>query len=430
MRVRKLYEELMGREFWSAEQWRECQDSLLRSFVRHCYENVPFYRDRFDSVNLKPGEIGSVEDIEKIPVLKKEEVRANTERLLATNFSKSKLKEGHTTGSTGAPLTFYGSRQRGEYTVAGLWRIYSRCGWEPGEGVASIWGFSDAAVKMPGPKKWLRDIASGTTHLNAWEANEEEFAQWCKILRKRKPGVLICYASSGSRFAKWLLDHDERLPDFKGVYCTSEKLYAAQRDQLAEAFQCPVFDMYGCGEAIHIACTCERQNMHTSPDMCVVETGQADETGRKPLIITGLRNWAMPFLRYMNGDCGELKEGFCECGRKSPLMQLDFTRVADVFTFADGKKYPSLYFVLRLYKEGFDGVGLFQFHQDTIDHIYLRIAKNPDFTDQTANNLKAAVEEIEEHIKHQAKVEILYVDNIDQSANAKHYYAKSDVDRR
>ncbi len=425
--VGRLYKELMAREFWSIQEWRVYQNNLLREFIKHCYENVPFYRKRFDLLGLRPEDIQTVDDLVKIPVLAKDEIRANIDKILATNYPKSSLKEGNTTGSTGKPLKFYGNKERSEYIVAGMWRIYSRCGWRPGDRVASIWGFSSKHNTMPGWKRWLRDFFSSITHLNAWEANDEDFSRWYKLLKKRKPKVLVCYASSGSRFAQWLIDNNKKLESFKGVYCTSEKLYDNQQKLLERAFNCKVFDLYGCGEAIHIACSCEKGNMHINPDMVVMETGEENEVGAKPAIITGLRNWGMPFLRYMNGDSILLKEGVCECGRQSPMMELQISRLADIFKFGNGKSYPSLYFVLRLYKPGFDGVELFQFHQDKIDHIFLRVVKNSKFGDKTAENLELAATEIEEHIEHQAKVELVYVDYIEQSSSAKHYYAKSDV---
>ena len=101
--------------------------------------------------------------------------------------------------------------------------------------------------------------------------------------------------------------------------------------------------------------------------------------------------------------------------------------MSDVFKFLDGKKYPSLYFVLRLYKKGFDSVELFQFHQDKIDHIFLRIVKNKSFSQETHDNILEIINEIKEHINYQANVELIYQNYIEQSSSSKHYYAKSDI---
>lgn len=427
--IYRLYKELLQREHWSRQQWEEYQEDLMRSFVRHCYDNVLFYRRRFQENNLQPGDITTVSQMVKIPILTKRDVRNNVQELIADNYKDKKLTELHTTGSTGVPLACYADLSRSEFTLAGMWRIYSRCGWEPGEKISSIWGFSAKYSKMGLVGLWLRDFVSGHIHFSAWQANNDDFGKWCKRLKKEKPTVLVCYSSSGSRFAHWLLDHGETLSNFKGIYCTAEKLYDHQRTTMEKAFGCKVYDYYGCIEVGHIACECEKGNMHIYPDMVVVETIKSEQVVGPLLVVTGLRNWAMPFLRYSNGDSIQLRNDMCTCGRQSPLMELKITRLADVFRLANGKEYPSLYFILRLYKTGFEGVELFQYHQDKLDHIYLRIVKNAKFTEQTKRNLEAAADEIQEHIEQQAKVEILYVDYIEQSSTAKHYYAKSDVKR-
>ena len=47
---------------------RAFQDERLRRLVSHAYERVPYYGDLFDRQSLKPRDIGSVEDLPKIPI--------------------------------------------------------------------------------------------------------------------------------------------------------------------------------------------------------------------------------------------------------------------------------------------------------------------------------------------------------------------------
>jgi len=424
LNVNKLFVELKQKESWSTKEWREHQNLLFLGFVKYCYEKVPYYKKLFDSINLKLDDIKSIDDIKKIPVLTKDLVRKNTDKLIVKEYFDEKLVS-HTSGSTGSPLTFYGSKERSQHIVAGLWRLYARCGWQPGEQVASIWGFKNQ--DQPGWKMKLRDYFSGITHLNAWKANDPDFEKWFESIKRKKVRIIMCYGSSGSRFANWMIANNKKYKGLKGVFSTSEKLYDFQKAQIELAFNCPVFDMYGCGEAIHLACSCEKSKMHLSPDMSIVEEGSPNIDAQTPLIVTSLINHTMPFLRYQNGDSGSLTDEKCTCGLNTPLMELKVSRLSDVFTFSNGKKYPSLYFVLRLYKKGFDGVELFQFQQDKIDHIFLKIVKNNRFTNDTHDNILKAMSEIENHINNAAVVELIYQEHIEQSSTSKHYYAKSDV---
>lgn len=427
MAIDRVYRDLVSREYWSSGDWSRYQTELLRRFLVHCYEFVPYYRDTFDRLRIKPDDIRGPEDLSLLPVLTKEDVRREGKRLIASNRRPSHLIPIHTTGSTGTPLKFYGDRERRTYVSAGLWRVYSRCGWWPGERLAIVWGFREGDYRRSAIGRWARDTFSRTLHFNAFKANDAEFGAWLAALKRSRPTVLTCYASSGARFASWLIDRGEHLHFLKGVYCTSERLLPHQARLMSQAFGCGVFDLYGCGEVTHVACTCERGRMHQYPDMAIVEFGERTELGSRPFILTGLRNWAMPFVRYTNGDCGLPMEERCECGRVTPQLELGISRMADVFRFRDGKQYPSLYFILRLYRDGFDGVELFQFHQDRLDHVFLRVVRNSRFSEATHRELIKVKQEIEAHIEGQAEIEVLFVEDIPQTSSAKHLYARSDV---
>ena len=424
--VARRYEELMAREYWPVEKWRSCQDELVRTFAAHCYEHSPFHRRRFASAGLTPSDIRAAADLPKLPILTKNDVRQNADQLLADNFDRRRLRLGHTSGSTGAPLTYYYDASVTEYTEAGLWRDFSRCGWQGGEKIAGMWGLRPANLLASRLRKAICN-AVGLVYLSAWKVDDDQFDQWFRLLNRARPTVLVAFASVGGRFAHWLIEHHRSVPSIKGVYTTAETLYPPQRQALENAFGCKVFDYYGCQEVPHIACQCELGRMHVNPDMVAVENGPADELGRRLLIVTGLRNLAMPFLRYAPGDTAVLLEENCPCGRTTPLMELGISRVSDVFRLPGGKAYPSLYFVVRLQRGGFEGVETFQFHQDRPDHIYLRIVRNARFDGPAEKRLAATAKEIESEMDHQARVEIAYVDHIEQSASNKHHYARSDV---
>lgn len=51
-------------------------DKRLRSIIRHAYENAPAVQTRFDNAGITPDDIQTVADLEKIPVLPKDDVVA------------------------------------------------------------------------------------------------------------------------------------------------------------------------------------------------------------------------------------------------------------------------------------------------------------------------------------------------------------------
>ena len=65
------------REYYSAEQWREYQETQLRKLLMHCNETVPYYQDLFKNIGLTKQDIlvFKLEDLNKIPPLEKEDFR-------------------------------------------------------------------------------------------------------------------------------------------------------------------------------------------------------------------------------------------------------------------------------------------------------------------------------------------------------------------
>src|SRR3546814_7239699 len=62
-------------------QWRK-----LTSLVGHCWEQVPYYRQRWQEIGFEPGDLKSMEDYARLPVLTKADIRTNFDRLKARNL--------------------------------------------------------------------------------------------------------------------------------------------------------------------------------------------------------------------------------------------------------------------------------------------------------------------------------------------------------
>jgi phenylacetate-CoA ligase len=63
--------ELLESEKWSAAEIEAYQNEKLQDLIRHTYENVPYYRERWKTLKLSPADIRSREDLPKLTVLTK-----------------------------------------------------------------------------------------------------------------------------------------------------------------------------------------------------------------------------------------------------------------------------------------------------------------------------------------------------------------------
>jgi len=79
----------------------------LSKLLHHAYEYVPYYRRVFDQRGLRPNDIQNPDDLRQLPYLTKEAVRQNFQDLMATNYTKSKVRYVTTGGTTGIQLGFY-----------------------------------------------------------------------------------------------------------------------------------------------------------------------------------------------------------------------------------------------------------------------------------------------------------------------------------
>ena len=83
-----LLQSLQKSERESHEQIRERQWAKLKSLLEFVHSANPFYRDRFDAIGLKPGDLGGFEQLDSIPILSKDDLRENADALIEEMVAK------------------------------------------------------------------------------------------------------------------------------------------------------------------------------------------------------------------------------------------------------------------------------------------------------------------------------------------------------
>ena len=114
-----IYESLKETEWEDESYIEDFQVKKLRDLIEYCDKNIPYYKELFKKINLNSLDINTIKDLEKIPILTKELVRENFEKLKNPNF-KGEIVHAHTSGSTGKSLQFDFSKDAILYRWA-LW---------------------------------------------------------------------------------------------------------------------------------------------------------------------------------------------------------------------------------------------------------------------------------------------------------------------
>ena len=94
-------------QWWDTAAIRTWQVAQLRKLLVHASESVPYYQALFRHHGFDPARFESLEQLEALPVLTRDTVRTRAQDLLSRRYTPRQLLEGHTSGTTGTPLTVH-----------------------------------------------------------------------------------------------------------------------------------------------------------------------------------------------------------------------------------------------------------------------------------------------------------------------------------
>lgn len=397
----------------------------LRSLLIHAAKHVPYYRNIFNQCSFRPEKMTDLAELQKIPILTKEIVRREGSRMLAENFAMSELQEKSTGGSTGEPLVFYRHKEYLAAAMMGTYRNMALAGWQPGNPLANFWGINDPAHFHI--RAFKEELNLGFYTFNAFDAGPQRFVEWLERLDALKPVALYGYASSIELFCRWLDSSGKSRDAFRnlrGVFLTAEKLHAFQRKVIESVLKVPVFNLYGSTEIQNIAFECIKGSMHVASDFVVVEK-DSSSSGRGPLLLTSLRNFAMPFIRYRNGDEGELLDRTCDCGINTPCLSIDISRSCDNFKTNSGRIIHGEFFTHVM--EGIRGLKMFQFRQVSLDKVILSVVADENVDEKTRKTVEGIPSVIGQKTDHGFKVDVQWVENIPLTSRGKHIFTISNL---
>jgi len=385
---------------------QKIRERKLRRLVRRAYRYVPYYRSLFDSACLKPQDIKTLDDLERIPLTSKSRLRELPEsEKTAANIDLSRCGSFTTSGTSGIPLRSYFSRRDSTMKNLGWIRAFAHVGIRPRQKMAAFVG-----------KKTVKAAPSWYERLGLWRRKEiSSWAKpetWVKELRRWKPEVIIGYVMTLRILAEYL--EANALKDIKprAIIQSSALLDGPSRKFLEDAFRCPVIDIYGSDEGGCLAWECRAcGGYHISEDTVILEIlkngrpAGAGEVG--DVVITNLHSEAMPFIRYRQDDLAALSERTPSCGRRFPLLEKIEGRIDDFIRLSTGEKISPHPFYHCL--DPVPGVKRWRLTQVAVGRLRVEIAADKDFADASRSLIDECLRGL---VKNQMKIEIEIVDSI------------------
>ena len=322
------------------------QGGLVERLVRHARAHVPFYRDRLQSL-FGPDDAFDFSRWPQVPVLDRQEAAQANTRVSAPELPESYgvIHEITTSGTTGIPLSFsvnglVSTAGNGALTLLARWH-----GMDTSRPLAMIKMYSAKDIPpMPEGfhgKGWSQASPDADTFGIDMRTPLDQQLVW---LESRKAPYLITSASHATAIAYAAGADRSRALGLEIIFSTAETVLARARNIVRENFGAKLVALYSCQEIGMIAMECPVSGQyHVIIDNVLVEIVRPDgslvapgETGR--VLVTGLYNYATPFIRYAIGDIATAAAECCPCGRSLPLIEQIEGRTRAEFIFRDGTR--------------------------------------------------------------------------------------------
>ena len=381
---------LEATQFLPEEILKDMQFKRLGSMLRYAYEKNRFYKSRFDEAGVQPSDIECPDDLKKIPVLTKEEVRDHTMEMISAGYQPGDLLQFKTGGSTGKALRIFITEECSELRNACAWRHDKWSGWDVGEPIGAVWGNPELPNSIKSKlKNWLLAPIIYLDTMNVTDKSVEKFAEEWK---KTKPTLLFGHAHSIYILAQYVNKLSIQSIAPIGIISSSMMLLPHERKLIENVFNVSVTDRYGCEEVSLIASECEKhEGLHLNIEHLYIEFLKDDgsdaafnEPGR--IVITDLENKAMPFIRYQVEDVGVQTDRKCSCGRGLPLLESVTGRVADFLIKKDGVKVAGISLIENTLTK-IPGIDQMQIIQESLENIRINVVPGPLFTDESSKGL-------------------------------------------
>ena len=321
---------------------RRIQNSRLRKLIRYCYNNIKYYREIFQIADVEPEKINTVDDLGSIPILTKKELRDRFWDFLPSRLPECRVTR--TSGSTGVPVCFFSDRNSRKFNSAAVIRSRKAAGIPLiGRSILTPLKTENEPHKEP---HWtfLQGIHK-TYYINPYLDSDKNREYAAGLLTKLKKPALIGITPATRVLAYRV--RDKVFPYFKpcAILTAGESLSQEVRELIESTFRTKVTDIYGCSEVGEVAQQCRvGDGYHINADNCIVEIVNNEkpaadgETGE--VVVTNLNRYAMPIIRYKNGDLARLSREDCPCGCKLPMIAEIVGRTGEDMILPTGKIVP------------------------------------------------------------------------------------------
>ncbi len=309
-------------EIASIDEIRALQLQRLKWSVKHAYENVPMYRQRFDEAGVHPDDLQTLSDLAKFPFTYKDDLRANYPFGLFAVPREQIVRVHASSGTTGKPTVVGYTRRDIDMWTNLVARSMRASGTKPGDIVHIAYGyglFTGGLGAHYGAERLnctVVPVSGGMTERQVM------------LIQDFKPSTIMVTPSYMlnilEQFRAAGIDPRDSSLDV-GIF-GAEPWTNAMRAEVEDAFDMHAVDIYGLSEimgpGVANECIETKDGLHIwedhfYPEVIDPETGEVLPDGEiGELVFSTLTKEGLPMIRYRTRDLTRLLPGTARSMRR------------------------------------------------------------------------------------------------------------------
>ena len=294
----------------------------MRWSLRHAYDNVPFYRAKFDAAGVHPDDLHSLSDLAKFPFTVKQDLRDNYPFGMFAVPREQIARVHASSGTTGQPTVVGYTKNDLDMWADVVARCMRASGLRRGDVLHNAYGYGlfTGGLGVHGGAEKLGltvvPVSGGMTQRQV-RLIEDFGAAGITVTPSYALSILDEYAAQG---------RDPRKSPLKVGIFGAEPWTNAMRREIEEAFDMHAVDIYGLSEVIGPGvaneCVETKDGLHIwedhfYPEVINPDTGEVLPDGELgELVFTSLTKEGFPIIRYRTRDLTRLLPGTARSMRR------------------------------------------------------------------------------------------------------------------
>ncbi len=328
------------------EDLEKLQLRRLKTLCERVYQNVPFYKRKFDEAGIKPESVESLADLARLPFTQKQDLRDHYPFGLFA-VSRDNIVRIHSSSGTTGKATVVGYTKR---DIKNWGQCMARCfamsGLTSEDMIHNAYGYGLFTGGL-GAHYGAEELGATIVPVSGGATKRQ-----IMLLKDFGATAICCTPSYSLYLAETALEMGidfRELPLKVGIF-GAEPWSESMRRDIEDKLGLTALDIYGLSEimgpGVANECAVAKNGLHVQEDHFLVEI--IDPVSGEPLppntpgelVITTLTKEAIPLIRYRTRDLSMLNTAPCRCGRTTARMQRIQGRSDDMLIIRGVNVFP------------------------------------------------------------------------------------------